>query len=99
MIWLFLISLLPAAALLRLELMALGAGKRHVRVRSAVATHRVCNLTLLVEFAMAVRVLAQRWLLQALAVRCRAASRGFVVRCGSSVLDLIVLRLPSFAAV
>ena len=98
MIWLFLISLLPAAALLRLELMAVGAGNRHVRVRSA-APHRVRNLTLLLEFAVTVRVLARRCLLQALAVRCRAASLGFVVRCGYSVLDLLVLRLPSFAAV
>ena len=42
------------------------------------ALHRLCELTLLVELAMAVHVhvLARRWLLLAFAAGCRAASRG-----------------------
>ena len=70
-----LIVLPPAAGLLRL--LDAGAGKPHARVRSS--SHVRINAPFRIGDGMHVHVLARRWLLQAFAACCRAASRGMVV--------------------
>jgi hypothetical protein len=82
-----LIVLPPAAGLLRL--LDAGAGKPHARVRSS--SHVRINAPFRIGDGMHVHVLARRWLLQAFAACCRAASRGNLVWRACKQVHLLVV--------